>query len=44
VFEIVLPDTIFPIHSEKPDRFEELDSDSIKGNVKRLNGGMSVEI
>ena len=40
--EIVRPEIIFPIHSEKPDRFEELDSDSIKGKVRRLNDSESV--
>ena len=44
VCEITRPDVIFPIHSAKPDRFEELDSDSIKGKVKRLTGSKSVEI
>ena len=34
--EIVRPDTIFPIHSEKSDRFEALKSDSIKCKVRRL--------
>ena len=42
--EIVRPEIIFPIHSEKPDRFEELDSDSIKGKVRRLNDSESVAI
>ena len=39
--EIVRPEIIFPIHSEKPGRFEELDSDSIKGKVHRLIDGKS---
>ena len=39
--EIVRPEIIFPIHSEKPGRFEELDSDSIRGKVRRLENGIS---
>ena len=42
--ELVRPDIIFPIHSKMPDRFEELESDNIKGKVQRLCSGKSVEI
>ena len=42
--EIIRPDIILPIHSADTGRFEELDSDSIKGKVVRLKDEKSVKI
>ena len=42
--DTIRPDIIFPIHSEKPDRFETLDSGSIRGKVTRLKDKVSVSI
>ncbi|MCL1941185.1 MAG: MBL fold metallo-hydrolase, partial [Synergistaceae bacterium] len=45
VCEITSPDIIFPIHSDCPGRFEELEKEGkIKGKVKRLTSGESEEI
>jgi len=39
------PDVIFPIHSERPDRFEELKNDNkIAGSIKRMEHKETVEI
>ncbi|MCL2663741.1 MAG: MBL fold metallo-hydrolase [Oscillospiraceae bacterium] len=42
---ITKPDIIFPIHSEAPGRFEELEREGkISGEVKRLESGISKEL
>jgi len=45
----IKPDVIFPIHSEKPDRLEELidelvKSGALESKVIRLTNGKSVEL